>query len=294
MKTHFFLFYALCVALLLSLGDSAATAKAGKDGVYIVYMGATTPQNGASTRHKAQLLNSVLKLSTDSASPFASIRTNNYIEFNRFLLVITVLAIRVKGLTAPSRYSVHRRLLTAAFIDELILNQSILRFPRSPQRLRRTRNELRRQSWITPWRFVANRRFSFPLHFFRLLTAAFIDELYLKWELEISVPGYCEIASVIGDPKDKICEVVESLNADLLVMGSRDFGAIKSYVKFYADMMQFSNDKFDTLWCCPVKFFGKEKIQDKLGRFDELANASLCFFLLLALFGHQEIPVLLC
>ncbi|CAI0406000.1 unnamed protein product [Linum tenue] len=32
---------------------------------------------------------------------------------------------------------------------------------------------------------------------------------------------------VIGDPKDKICEVVESLNADLLVMGSRDFGAIK-------------------------------------------------------------------
>ncbi|CAI0382501.1 unnamed protein product [Linum tenue] len=247
MKTHFFLFYALCVALLLSLGDSAATAKAGKDGVYIVYMGATTPQNGASTRHKAQLLNSVLKL-----------------------------------------------LLTAAFIDELILNQSILRFPRSPQRLRRTRNELRRQSWITPWRFVANRRFSFPLHFFRLLTAAFIDELYLKWELEISVPGYCEIASVIGDPKDKICEVVESLNADLLVMGSRDFGAIKSYVKFYADMMQFSNDKFDTLWCCPVKFFGKEKIQDKLGRFDELANASLCFFLLLALFGHQEIPVLLC
>ncbi|CAL1352524.1 unnamed protein product [Linum trigynum] len=39
---------------------------------------------------------------------------------------------------------------------------------------------------------------------------------------------------------------------------------------------------------------GKEKIQDKLGRFDELANASLCLFLLLAFFGHQEIPVLLC
>ncbi|CAN1331982.1 Universal stress protein PHOS34 [Linum perenne] len=32
---------------------------------------------------------------------------------------------------------------------------------------------------------------------------------------------------VIGDPKEKICEIVESLHADLLVMGSRDFGPIK-------------------------------------------------------------------
>lgn len=32
---------------------------------------------------------------------------------------------------------------------------------------------------------------------------------------------------VIGDPKEKICEVAEQLNADLLVMGSRAFGPIK-------------------------------------------------------------------
>ncbi|CAN0877262.1 Universal stress protein A-like protein [Linum grandiflorum] len=32
---------------------------------------------------------------------------------------------------------------------------------------------------------------------------------------------------VIGDPKEKICGIVESLHADLLVMGSRDFGPIK-------------------------------------------------------------------
>ncbi|KAL5777352.1 hypothetical protein ACOSP7_010278 [Xanthoceras sorbifolium] len=32
---------------------------------------------------------------------------------------------------------------------------------------------------------------------------------------------------VIGDPKEKICEVVENLHADLLVMGSHAFGPIK-------------------------------------------------------------------
>ncbi|XP_047328313.1 universal stress protein PHOS34 [Impatiens glandulifera] len=32
---------------------------------------------------------------------------------------------------------------------------------------------------------------------------------------------------IIGDAKEKICEAVENLNADLLVMGSRAFGPIK-------------------------------------------------------------------
>ncbi|KVH99695.1 Rossmann-like alpha/beta/alpha sandwich fold [Cynara cardunculus var. scolymus] len=32
---------------------------------------------------------------------------------------------------------------------------------------------------------------------------------------------------VVGDPKDKICEAVEELHADLLVMGCRSFGPIK-------------------------------------------------------------------
>lgn len=34
---------------------------------------------------------------------------------------------------------------------------------------------------------------------------------------------------VIGDPKEKICEAVQNLQADLLVMGSRAFGPIKRY-----------------------------------------------------------------
>lgn len=34
----------------------------------------------------------------------------------------------------------------------------------------------------------------------------------------------------MGDPKEKVCEVVEELHADLLVMGSRTFGPIKRYI----------------------------------------------------------------
>lgn len=32
---------------------------------------------------------------------------------------------------------------------------------------------------------------------------------------------------VVGDPKEMICDVTDNLHADLLVIGCRDFGAIK-------------------------------------------------------------------
>lgn len=34
---------------------------------------------------------------------------------------------------------------------------------------------------------------------------------------------------VVGDAKERICEAVEKLHADTLVMGSRAFGPIKRY-----------------------------------------------------------------
>lgn len=38
-----------------------------------------------------------------------------------------------------------------------------------------------------------------------------------------------ETKVIVGDPKEKICEFVENLQADLLVIGSRAFGPIKRY-----------------------------------------------------------------
>ena len=32
---------------------------------------------------------------------------------------------------------------------------------------------------------------------------------------------------VVGDPKEKICEAVDNLHANLLVMGNRAFGPLK-------------------------------------------------------------------
>ncbi|CAN1331977.1 Universal stress protein A-like protein [Linum perenne] len=62
------------------------------------------------------------------------------------------------------------------------------------------------------------------------ITEAIFDhalDICRKQNLVIILPVAVRTQVVIGDPKEKICEIVESLHADLLVMGSRDFGPIK-------------------------------------------------------------------
>ncbi|KAF8023336.1 hypothetical protein BT93_F0748 [Corymbia citriodora subsp. variegata] len=56
-----------------------------------------------------------------------------------------------------------------------------------------------------------------------------ITQAILDHAMEICADKNVNIKTevVIGDPKEKICEVVENLNADLLVMGCRAFGPIK-------------------------------------------------------------------
>ncbi|KAG8632829.1 hypothetical protein MANES_18G059911v8 [Manihot esculenta] len=56
-----------------------------------------------------------------------------------------------------------------------------------------------------------------------------ITEAILEHALEICRQKTANVKTqvVIGDPKEKICEAVENLHADLLVMGSRAFGPIK-------------------------------------------------------------------
>lgn len=64
-------------------------------------------------------------------------------------------------------------------------------------------------------------------------------KFFLEWELFLFFSFSFKISCnpmkqvkvqtkvVIGDPKEKICEAVDELHADLLVMGSRAFGPIK-------------------------------------------------------------------
>ncbi|OMO57646.1 UspA [Corchorus olitorius] len=58
-----------------------------------------------------------------------------------------------------------------------------------------------------------------------------ITEVILDHALRICSERNANVKTqvVIGDPKEKICEVVENLHADLLVMGSRAFGPIKRH-----------------------------------------------------------------
>lgn len=58
----------------------------------------------------------------------------------------------------------------------------------------------------------------------RRITKAILDHAF-----EICAQKNVKVKTqvVVGDPKEKICEVVEELHADLLVMGSRAFGPIK-------------------------------------------------------------------
>ncbi|GJY63051.1 universal stress protein A-like protein isoform X1, partial [Tanacetum coccineum] len=63
------------------------------------------------------------------------------------------------------------------------------------------------------------------LGFTNLLATSIVDrrcDYVLSMELD-----EVKTKIVIGDPKEKICEAVEELNADLLVMGCRSFGPIK-------------------------------------------------------------------
>ncbi|KAK6277751.1 UspA - like 10 [Theobroma cacao] len=56
-----------------------------------------------------------------------------------------------------------------------------------------------------------------------------ITEVILDHALQICSERNANVKTqvAIGDPKEKICEVVENLHSDLLVMGSRAFGPIK-------------------------------------------------------------------
>ncbi|KAK4722516.1 hypothetical protein R3W88_012749 [Solanum pinnatisectum] len=56
-----------------------------------------------------------------------------------------------------------------------------------------------------------------------------ITQAILDHALEICAKKNANVKTqvVIGDPKEKICDAVEEMNADLLVMGSRAFGPIK-------------------------------------------------------------------
>ncbi|CAN4092339.1 unnamed protein product [Withania somnifera] len=56
-----------------------------------------------------------------------------------------------------------------------------------------------------------------------------ITQAILDHALEICAKKNVNVKTqvVIGDPKEKICDAVEEMHADLLVMGSRSFGPIK-------------------------------------------------------------------
>lgn len=56
-----------------------------------------------------------------------------------------------------------------------------------------------------------------------------ITQAILDHALEICAKKNANVKTqvVIGDPKEKICDAVEEMHADLLVMGSRAFGPIK-------------------------------------------------------------------
>ncbi|KAJ8426663.1 hypothetical protein Cgig2_029847 [Carnegiea gigantea] len=56
-----------------------------------------------------------------------------------------------------------------------------------------------------------------------------ITEAIINRALEIAAEKNAKVKTlvVVGDPKEKICEVVDDLHADLLVMGNRAFGPIK-------------------------------------------------------------------
>ncbi|KAL2892907.1 Universal stress protein A-like protein [Bienertia sinuspersici] len=63
---------------------------------------------------------------------------------------------------------------------------------------------------------------------------------------------------VIGDPKEKICEVVDEMHADLLVMGNRAFGPIKRM--FLGSVSKFCSNHAS----CPVVIVKKQEVEEVL------------------------------
>ncbi|GAB2271410.1 hypothetical protein Dimus_006248 [Dionaea muscipula] len=84
-----------------------------------------------------------------------------------------------------------------------------------------------------------------------------ITEAILNRALEICAEKNVTVKTqvVVGDPKEKICEVAENSHADLLVMGNRAFGPIKRL--FLGSVSKFCSNHAS----CPVLIVKPESRQ---------------------------------
>ncbi|XP_021743659.1 universal stress protein PHOS34-like [Chenopodium quinoa] len=68
---------------------------------------------------------------------------------------------------------------------------------------------------------------------------------------------------IIGDPKEKICEVVDEMHADLLVMGNRAFGPIKRM--FLGSVSKYCSNHAS----CPVVIVKNNQVDEALPAYGE-------------------------